>query len=33
MDRDRGDESENCEACGAPNDPRRTTCKHCDAGF
>lgn len=23
--------SVNCDACGAPNDPERTTCKHCDA--
>lgn len=21
----------NCAECGAPNDPERTTCKHCDA--
>ncbi|TYL39219.1 hypothetical protein CV102_08005 [Natronococcus pandeyae] len=21
----------NCDACGAPNDPGRTTCTHCDA--
>ena len=20
----------NCDACGAPNDPERTTCKHCN---
>ncbi|QCS41588.1 hypothetical protein [Natrinema versiforme] len=23
----------NCAACGAPNDPERTTCKHCDAAL
>ncbi|QLK27286.1 hypothetical protein HYG81_06705 [Natrinema zhouii] len=23
----------NCAACGAPNDPDRTTCKHCEAAL
>lgn len=23
----------NCAACGAPNDPDRATCKHCDAAL
>ncbi|MFC4438726.1 MULTISPECIES: zinc ribbon domain-containing protein [Natrialbaceae] len=23
--------SVNCDACGAPNDPKRTTCEYCDA--
>ncbi|AEH36869.1 double zinc ribbon domain-containing protein [Halopiger xanaduensis] len=28
---DRSGTVTNCSDCGAPNDPDRTTCKHCDA--
>ncbi|RKD98163.1 double zinc ribbon domain-containing protein [Halopiger aswanensis] len=30
-DTDRSGSVTNCSDCGAPNDPDRTTCKHCDA--